>query len=65
MKKLLVNVLILSLLLCSLPAQAEDVVATAAEALTQCATLDDQLAVLDALATDGAGRWTRRAGRNR
>ena len=54
MKKLLVNVLILSLLLCSLPAQAEDVVATAAEALTQCATLDDQLAVLDALATDGA-----------
>ena len=44
----------LALLLCVLPALAEDAVGAAAEALQQCATLDDQLAVLDALATDEA-----------
>ena len=54
MKKLLATTLILSLLLCNLPALAEDAVGAAAEALKQCATLDDQLAVLDGLATDGA-----------
>ena len=52
MKKLLIIVLIL--LLFGLSTLAEDVVETAAEALQQCATLDDQLAVLDAVATDEA-----------
>ena len=54
MKKLLVTALILSLLLCTAPSLAEDAVGAAAEALQQCATLDDQLAMLDALATDEA-----------
>ena len=52
MKKLLAIVLILSMLLCSQSTLAEDAVDTAAEALNQCATLDDQLSMLDALATD-------------
>ena len=54
MKKLFSILITLSMLLCSLPALAEDAVGAAAEALKQCAALDDQLAVLDALATDGA-----------
>ena len=54
MKKLLAIALILSLLLCSPPASAEDPVEAAAEALKQCTTLDDQLALLNVLATDGA-----------
>ena len=41
-------------LLCALPAFGEDVVVAATKTLEQCATLDDQLAVLDALATDEA-----------
>jgi len=51
MKKLLVIVLIL--LLCGLSAPAEEVVESADEALQQCATLDEQLAVLNEVATDG------------
>ena len=63
MKKLLAILIIFSLLLCAIPSLAEDAVGAAAEALKQCASLDDQLAVLDALATDGtaaldAPGWT-------
>ena len=63
MKKLLAILIIFSLLLCAIPSLAEDAVGAAAEALKQCASLDDQLAVLDTLATDGtaaldAPGWT-------
>ena len=54
MKKLLTIALILSLLLCNLPALAEGVLGTDAEALKQCATLDEQLVVLNGIAMDKA-----------
>ena len=54
MKKLISILISLSVLLCAVSGMAEDVVATAAGALSQCVTLDEQLAVLDALGTDGA-----------
>lgn len=53
MKRLLAILMTLELV-CAMPTLAEDAVGDAAETLKQCATLDDQLAVLDALATDQA-----------
>ena len=52
MKKILAILTTLSLLLCTLPAKAEGALEAAAEALQQCTALDDQLAMLDALAMD-------------
>ena len=54
MKKLLAILIALFLLSYALPALAEDVVAATAETLKLCATLDEHLAALDALATDQA-----------
>ena len=63
MKKLLAILLTLSLLLCAWPALAESALEAAAQSVQAAATLDEQLAALDALATDGAGEldtpgWT-------
>ena len=54
MKKLLAALITFSILLWALPAMAQGALEVAAEVLNQCVALDDQLAVLDALATDGA-----------
>ena len=55
MKKLLAILLTLSLLLCAWPALAESALEAAAQSVQAAVTLDEQLAALDALATDGAG----------
>ena len=56
MKKLIVIALILSLLLCGLPALAEGALEAAAEAIQAATTLDEQLAALSGIsAEDAAG----------
>ena len=64
MKKLLTILLTLSLLLCSLSSLAENAMEATAEALMQRTTLDDQLAVLNEMATNEAAAldapgWTK------